>query len=827
MSATDQRFRPIHPRRLATVAGIARDLGRALAGSCLLLCVWLSPKAACAITFSVEDVPPSPVRLGIGLSIAVDGAGNPSLVYSRDLDINGSYRHAFKQGGVWHYTTIVDRASAYSSLAYNGGSLFASYQDAPNTELRFARFNGTGWTTEPVSHIFPIEGEYTSLAFDHLGGPHIGYHEDSGADNANHAFMSGGWVPEVADGFGTNALEGLQTSIALSSLDTIFISHIGTGLGGLRLRLAELSGPAWTATDVTETITPDQSSRTSIVVTPVGQPEIAFVGSTAGAQGVIYLARRVTPASWSIVPLDTLGSNGTDLALRLDSVGRAHVIYTKQGALWHAVFDSLEGLQREIVAPSMLGELDLAIGAGDVLHIGYVAGIVEPTATVNQVRYAHGTFGSWTIEPVEGNEDEGQFLALTTTPGGAPVAAFYHASVSAAQITRRNGLNDWSTDDVAEGGNVGRLVSLKPGTVSPNAGSMAYFDAGRGEILIQSGTYDAWEPTGVIESGFAVASLSFADSSGWDRVAYYDSLAGNLYLARIGPGGETVELVDDVGDVGRSCSLGITTDGVTHIVYFDATGNRLRHARLTNTGWAFLTIASGPGVGQRCSLATKGRSAGVAYYDAGGGNLNWARWDNGAWTTGPVDVAGDVGKACAVALDYASDIDIAYYDATNNNLKFARVSETLGGTIVTAVTVDPQGGVGSVTGIAIEPSSALAEIVYYNASLGKMRYAKEIKTADVAGAANERMTNWLRVSPNPAYDGGEVQVSSALQRVSSGDVAVYDVLGRVVVALKRVTLGGDAAPIRFTVPGTLSGVVFVSVTLEGGSTATRRAVMVR
>src|SRR5689334_9397643 len=136
MRATDERFRPNLSHLSAPSSAIARALGRAVGAAYLLLSLWLSPRAAGAITFSVEDVPPSPVRLGTGLSIAVDGAGNPSLVYSRDLDINGSYRHAFKQGGAWHYTTIVDRASAYSSLAYDGGLLFASY---PSCLVRLGR----------------------------------------------------------------------------------------------------------------------------------------------------------------------------------------------------------------------------------------------------------------------------------------------------------------------------------------------------------------------------------------------------------------------------------------------------------------------------------------------------------------------------------------------------------------------------------------------------------------------------------------------------------------------------------------------------------------
>jgi len=141
--------------------------------------------------FVVEQKPPAPTRIGAGLSIALDGSGNPHLAYDRDIDLNGYFRHAFKQGGFWHYGTIVYRGSSSSSLGFSVDTLYCGYRDDGTADARFATYNGSNWTTELVSNIFPDEGRYISLAFDHLGGPQLAYFEGSGAENAIHAFRAG------------------------------------------------------------------------------------------------------------------------------------------------------------------------------------------------------------------------------------------------------------------------------------------------------------------------------------------------------------------------------------------------------------------------------------------------------------------------------------------------------------------------------------------------------------------------------------------------------------------------------------------------------------
>src|SRR5262249_15937251 len=155
------------------------------------------------------------------------------------------------------------------------------------------------------------------------------------------------------------------------------------------------------------------------------------------------------------------------------------ILYKKDTALRHAYMDIDNRWQRETVTDppdGIGGELDLAIGPSNQLHIAYTERVQGPTAPSSVVKYAHGTFGAWTIETVEGIEDEGQYIALTTS-GGEPVIAFYDATLKDAQATRRVSFNDWAEDDIAEAGDVGRFIATRPVQVGADNGDVAYFDA--------------------------------------------------------------------------------------------------------------------------------------------------------------------------------------------------------------------------------------------------------------------------------------------------------------------------------------------------------------
>ena len=62
------------------------------------------------------------------------------------------------------------------------------------------------------------------------------------------------------------------------------------------------------------------------------------------------------------------------------------------------------------------------------------------------------------------------------------------------------------------------------------------------------------------------------------NVSYYSSTDQTLLHARREKSGWKSEVVDSDGDVGRFSSLAISTSRNAHVVYYDATGNKTKHA---------------------------------------------------------------------------------------------------------------------------------------------------------------------------------------------------------------------------------------------------------
>ncbi len=86
----------------------------------------------------------------------------------------------------------------------------------------------------------------------------------------------------------------------------------------------------------------------------------------------------------------------------------------------------------------------------------------------------------------------------------------------------------------------------------------------------------------------------------------------------------------------------------------------------TDTAGPVLDAASG-----YVSLGIFGATAHIAYYDGTHGDLRLALWDGQAWTDEQLDGdAADVGRFASLAMDRLGHHSIAYYDATNQAVKY-------------------------------------------------------------------------------------------------------------------------------------------------------------
>jgi len=213
------------------------------------------------------------------------------------------------------------------------------------------------------------------------------------------------------------------------------------------------------------------------------------------------------------------------------------------------------------------------------------------------------------------------------------------------------------------------------------------------------GTNVGWRPSLVVVGGLPA-------------IAYYDSTNSDLKFARANtlyPNSSSdwaIHVVDSTGNVGDYPSMTSFYEGFimgtrhTVIAYYDTTNTALKVARATgipnSTGdWSYSLIDNSGSVGRYTSitaisdgnLISPEYGVGICYYDASNDNLKWAlsaAWPPTIWSVDVIDDGGganNVGMYTAMNAYSSAGILggqrfplVTYYDDTNDDLKFARAT---------------------------------------------------------------------------------------------------------------------------------------------------------
>lgn len=287
--------------------------------------------------------------------------------------------------------------------------------------------------------------------------------------------------------------------------------------------------------------------------------------------------------------------------------------------------------------------------------------------------------------------------------------------------------------------------------------------------------YTSWADNTTSGGLGAYPSIAYSPLNGLPYISYYDADNGNLMLAHYAPDGSgncgvsgswECEGIDGDGlgdhisnDVGRYSSLSIhkNTSGILGwqmgISYYDATDKVLRYAVYDYSFpyggfWDYVTITpiAGFGSGDGMYTSLKYSSSGsphIAYYAwrwtitgtigylkvatkvSSGGNCGLAP-DNGHWQCDSADSGDGVGKYASLDIDYDEQVQIAYYDEGNGNLKyayFAGIATCLNGWECSTV----DGAVADVGAFASlkakQSATDTLHIAYYDKTHGKVKYA--------------------------------------------------------------------------------------------------------
>jgi hypothetical protein len=206
----------------------------------------------------------------------------------------------------------------------------------------------------------------------------------------------------------------------------------------------------------------------------------------------------------------------------------------------------------------------------------------------------------------------------------------------------------------------------------------------------------------------------------------------------------------NIGNNGRENAVRTDRDDVLHYAWFDAADRRLKYSVQNASGiWAGVqVIDAGNSVGHYLSMAltSTGKPA-IAYYDAFNADLKYARFTGSRWAVETVDARKTTGYYPSLAFDRFDHPVITYYYRTAGDLRIA--SNTGSGWNIAPI--DTTQDSGRYSSFAISNSGQWT-VAYENTTTGHFRFARQngsswsLQTVD----ASTRGGGYVSLAYNPS-----------------------------------------------------------------------------
>lgn len=597
-----------------------------------------------------ENTPLAEPAAGSGkyTSIAIDSYGQPHISYTKFYPRSDRTYHKLKyiyfdrNDSTWKIYLVKEAGAGVASL--NEGlytSIAIDSRDRPHIAFLDDDHDKVRYVFSPRQNnwtfSYPTSAEIDQ--YDNLGGwnslvlrpgepqdkPYIAFYDKT---RGALTMAEGSYKTDIKNyTWNTYRIDnrgdvGLFASLAVKDSKSFGVSYFDESWDDLRF--ATGSGSSWNAQVVTGTNS--RAGRyTSLVFDFNQKPHITYFDFS---DGMLYEAYQIT-TTWKFRPIDlsdTLGS----AALSLDTTRAPQVLY------YNNLLGSLEIARRSaswtadtVIASRLSTEQRVAfrIDHQGRSHIVYY----DP---LNQdLVYGIKDGLAWRFETLDALGDVGQNPALALDSADKPYISYYDATNQRLKLAFMDSNNQWRTEALALVGNAaGSLSSI---ALHPNTQDVyvSFYDASSQSLKLAHtppvdshiwsfATVDATPQRGK-HSALAL------DASGMPVIAYYEAASKTLKFAvgkgSIPPFNFTVNVVDDSGQVGQYCSLGVDGNGFYHI----------------------------------------------SYYDEANRDLKYAFFDGATWATQLVDFGGDVGMWSNLVIDPSTNIPhILYFDNTNRQWKY-------------------------------------------------------------------------------------------------------------------------------------------------------------